>query len=336
VVGLAYNKLWARTEAVRERRLGAKALREQGCESDRWMEAVGAVGHASADSRFVHVGDRESDIFELYECCRGRVGVSFLVRVSQLRRAALPGHVGEVVKADDRPATTLGQVAETLPVLGGKQVWVGPGRGRDGRWAKCRISGGALTVYSPWNRSRTGHPLCCWCVRVHETDAPQGVEPLEWILLSDEVVAGLEDAVRLSGWYSLRWMIEQYHQCLKSGCKVEGRQLEAVERLEPLIAMSCVLAVRLLQLKNDTRLTPQAPAMRHVPGESVKMLAKMLRVDAESITLRRFTHEVAKLGGFLGRKNDGEPGWLTLWRGWHELDLITYGARIAAEAGECG
>lgn len=336
VIGLAHNKLWARTGVVRQRRRGAKDLREHGCESDRWVEAVAAVGDAPPGSRFVHVGDRESDIFGLYECCRRRVGVSFLVRVSQLRRAALPGHAGNVVKADDRPGTTLKQVAETLPTLGSKRVRVAPRAGHAGRRAECRISGGAVTVYSPWNRSRTGRPLCCWCVRVQEVDAPQGARPLEWVLLSGEAVAGLEDAVRLSEWYGLRWTIEQYHQCLKSGCKVEGRQLEAVERLEPLIAMSCVLAARLLQLKNDTRLTPQAPAMRHVPGESVKTLAKMLRVDAAGITLRQFTHEVAKLGGFLGRKSDGDPGWLTVWRGWHELELITYGARIAAEAGECG
>jgi hypothetical protein len=171
---------------------------------------------------------------------------------------------------------------------------------------------------------------------VWEVDAPPGVEPIEWILLSDEPVKNLDDAVRLCGWYALRWMVEQFHQCLKSGCKVEARQLEHVDRLEPLIGMSCVLAVRLLQLKNDTRLMPQAPAINHVPRESVKTLARMLRVPADSITLRQFTHEVAKLGGFLGRKSDGEPGWLTLWRGWHELDLITHGLHLAAEEGRCG
>jgi hypothetical protein len=340
IVGLAWNKLWARTEPVRDKRRNARELREQGCESDRWIQAVDAIGDAPPASRFVHVGDRESDIFELYKSCRQRMGVSFLVRVSQLKRAALPGHVAQSVKADDRPQTNLKQIADALPVLGGRQLWIAPRKGKKGgekgRWAKCAISGGAVTIYSPWNRSRTGHPLCCWCLRVCEVNAPEGVEPIEWILLTDEPVHNLQDAVRLSGWYSLRWMIEQYHQCLKSGCKIEGRQLEAVDRLEPLIGMSCVLAVRLLQLKNDTRLMPQAAAIEHVPSESVKTLAKMLKVAAETITLRQFTHEVAKLGGFVGRKGDGEPGWLTLWRGWHELDLITYGAQLVTELRGCG
>jgi hypothetical protein len=336
VLGLAWNKLWARTQPVKNKHSTAKERRVQGCESDRWIEAVQAIGDAPPQARFVHVGDRESDIFELYKSCHARIGVSFLVRVSQLRRTAVAGHVSGSVKATDRPDSNIQQIAAGLAVLGGKMLWIAPRPGQQGRWAKCLISGGAVTVYSPWNRSRTGHALCCWCVRVCEIDAPEGVEPVEWILLSDEPVRSLADAVRLADWYSLRWMIEQYHQCLKSGCKVQSRQLEHVDRLQPLIGMCCVLAVRLLQLKNDTRLMPQASAIGHVPRESVQTLATMLNVDAATITLRQFTHEVAKLGGFLGRKSDGDPGWLTLWRGWHQLDLITCGIQLARKDQRCG
>jgi hypothetical protein len=338
VLGLAWNKLWARSQPVRQKRSTPKQLRAQGSESDRWIEATETIGAAAPGSRIVHVGDREADMFRLYQSCQSLLNVSFLVRVTQTNRAAVAGHLDDLssIKADDRPQTHLKQIAESMPMLGGKQIWIGPHGNRPGRWANCGIAGGAVTIYSPWNQSRTATPLRCWVVRVFEIDPPDGVEPVEWILLTDEPVNNLEDAVRLSIWYSLRWMIEQYHQCLKSGCKVEGRQLEHVDRLEPLIGMCCVLAVRLLQLKNDTRLMPQAPAIKHVPKESVRTLAKMLNVAAESITLRQFTHEVAKLGGFIGRKSDGEPGWLTLWRGWHELDLITLGARLAEQGGRCG
>jgi hypothetical protein len=338
VLGLAWNKLWARTQPVRDQRSTTKQRREQGCESDRWIEAVTAIGGAAPGSRLVHVGDREADIFRLYDACRGVANVSFLVRVGQMRRTAVAGHVSDPsgVQADDRPDTTLQQVAESMPPLGGKSIWVASRGGKAGRWANCHVSGGAVTVYSPWGQSRTGRPLCCWALRVWEINAPAGVEPIEWVLLSDEPVKGLEDALRLAGWYALRWLIEQYHQCLKSGCKVESRQLEHVDRLHPLIAMLCVLAVRLLRLKNDTRLTPQAKAIERVPHESVATLAKLLDIAAETITLRQFTHEVAKLGGFVGRKSDGEPGWLTLWRGWHELDLITRGTRLTERETRCG
>jgi hypothetical protein len=338
IVGLAWNKPWTRQKPVASKRSTHKQRREQGCESDRWIEALEAIGAAPPRGRFVHVGDREADIFELYKSCHRLAGVSFLVRVSQVNRGALAGHVSDAsqVQAGARPCGTLGGVARAMAALGGKQVWIAPRGGRPGRFARCLISGGAVTIYSPWGHSRSGHPLCCYGVRVWEVDAPAGVEPIEWILLSDEPVNGLDDALRLTQWYALRWLIEQYHQCLKSGCKVESRQLEHVDRLEPLIAMLCVVAVRLLQLKNDTRRMPQAKAIEQVPRESVKTLAKMLGVAAETITLRQFTHEVAKLGGFLGRKSDGEPGWLTLWRGWHELDLITLGTHLPASGGDVG
>jgi Transposase Tn5 dimerisation domain len=336
VLGLAWNKLWARTGPVRQKRRTAKERRENGCESDRWIEAVQAIGKAPPEARFVYVGDREADIFNLYSSCQ-KHDASFLVRVTHLSRNALAGHVTDEAKvtAPDRPGTSLKQIADSMPVMGGKSIWIPPRSGRAGRWAKCTVSGGAVTIYSPWNRSRSGKPLCCWTVRVREIDAPEEVEPLEWILLSDEPVNRLEDALRLAGWYALRWMVEQFHQCLKSGCKVEQRQLEHVDRLQPLIGMLCVLAVRLLQLKNNTRLMPQAPALEQVPSHLVRTLARMMKTPAENITLRQFTHEVAKLGGFIGRKSDGEPGWLTLWRGWHELDLIALGATLKEEAG-CG
>lgn len=334
VLGLVWNKLWARSS---EKVSGKSWRRNRASESDRWIEAAESIGGVATGSRIVHVGDRESDMFRLYETCQRLENVSFLVRVAQTQRAAVAGHLKspKPLQREQRPKTTLQQIAQSMPALGEMRIWVGPRGGQAGRWASCHISGGAVTIYSPWRDYAKATPLACWVVRVWESKPPDGVEAIEWILLSDEPVRTLEEATRLSLWYSMRWMIEQYHQCLKSGCKVESRQLEHVDRLRPLIAMCCVLAVRLLQLKNDTRLMPRAPAIQHVPKESVQTLAQLLKRDADTITLRDFTHEVAKLGGFVGRKGDGEPGWLTLWRGWHELDLISMGLRLAKNT-ECG
>ena len=107
--------------------------------------------------------------------------------------------------------------------------------------------------------------------------------------------------------------------------------------LKTMIGMLTVLAVRLLQLKNDTRLWPDRPAEQTVPKELVQTLAKLIGVDdPRTISVRRFTHEVAKRGGFIGRKSDGDPGWLTLWRGWHELLLIHQGYSLAQGEIRCG
>ena len=186
-----------------------------------------------------------------------------------------------------------------------------------------------MTLWSP-QLDRTGRALRCWAVRVWEAgEPPAGQEAVEWILLTSEPVADLAAAVRVARYYARRWLVEEYHQCLKSGCRVEARQLETAGRLEPLIGMSCAVAARLLQLKTDARLAPDRPAAACVPVGLVETLSALTGVDARELTARRFVREVARLGGFLGRTGDGEPGWRTLWQGWRELELIHRGYRLA-------
>ncbi len=274
------------------------------------------------------MGDRESDLFDLYQQAFELSGLGFVIRVSKDRNAC-PGHdTPDTVNIKQRRFKRLKDVCRAMPVLGQTQLWIAPKAGRAGRWATLDLSCGAVTIWSP-QMHRTGHALRCWAVRVWEASAPEGCEPIEWMLLCSEPATTLKDALRMTQYYALRWLIEQYHQCLKSGCKVEERQLESRERLEPLIGMLAVVAVRLLQLKNDARLTPDKPAIQCVPDELVQTLARVLKVKPAQLSVRRFTHEAARLGGFIGRKSDGEPGWLTLWRGWHELTLIHAGWMLA-------
>ena len=335
VLGLAWSKLWSRDQEPVPGGETHRQRRARPRESQRWTEAVERIGAPPpGGGLWVHVGDRESDIFELYERCRRMPGVSFVIRSSQPRGASV-GHVRDSMQA--RVKTRLLEVARAMPASGSKRLWVPPRGGRAaGRWAELSVSGGAVTLWSPWHQSRTPRPLHCWAVRVWEQDAPAGVEPIEWVLLTAERVATSADALRVAGWYALRWTVEEYHKCLKSGCRVEQRQLESASRLRPLIAMLSVVAVRLLQLKNDARIDPDRPAHTCVAIESVRALAALLDQRPQDLTLRRFTHEVAKLGGFLGRKSDRDPGWQTLWRGWRELDLITLGFHLASAPTRCG
>ena len=339
VLGVAHAKLWARDEEVTGAgKKRAKKRSSDDRESMRWAEAVRQVGAAPANSRFVHVGDRESDIFDLFEQTSGLNNCGFVTRLMRQRNASA-GHHHEKLSSSRRPKTSLKEICRAMTRQGTTRLWVPPRGGRQGRWAELAVAGGPVTVYSPWygtGGSRTARPLCCWALRVWEVDAPADVEPLEWLLLTSEPVNGLADALRVCGYYSLRWLIEEYHQCLKSGCKVEERQLESGERLGPFIGIATAVAARLLQLKNDARLTPERPAIECVEGESVRLLAKLIKAKPEGLTVRRFTHEVAKMGGFLGRKADGDPGWKTLWRGWRKLNLIHRGYRLASEQWRCG
>lgn len=338
VIGLAHTMLWARTGEPIGRR-GARRNRQRTSddrESLRWAAAMREIGAAAPAARRLHVGDRESDLFDLYRAAQELAGVGFLIRVKHDRNASAGHDTPERQSIAARKATSLKRLLRAMPAVGQSKLWITPRADRAGRWATLDVCGGPVTLWPPQVQGAAGRAVRCWALRVWEVDAPDGAAPIEWMLLSSEPVNDLADALRLTEYYTLRWLIEQYHQCLKSGCKVQQRQLETVDRLTPLIGMLAVVAVRLLQLKNDARLTPQKPAIDAAPVELVQTLAKLIEVDAATLTVVRFTHEVAKLGGFLGRRGDGDPGWKTLWLGWHELTLLHAGYQLALAEGRCG
>jgi hypothetical protein len=336
IMGLAWARLHARTgEPLGDQPQRSQRRRSPDRESQRWIEALRQIGAPSPQSRWIHVGDRESDIYALYEQAQ-KSQVGFVIRLSRDRNATLGHDTPQTQNIAGRQGSSVKDLCRSLPALGSKPLWIRGKAGRSGRWAALNVAGSAMTIWSP-QLNRTGRALRCWAMRVWEPDPPQGTEPVEWMLLSSEPIHGVEEALRILDYYGCRWLIEEYHQCLKSGCKVEDRQLESADRLSALIGMLTVLAVRLLQLKNDARLTPDKPAAACVPPGLVQTLARLIKEkNPEQITVRRFMHEVAKRGGFMGRKGDGEPGWRTLWQGWQELSLIHAGYEMAQEAMRCG
>ncbi|MEI8375096.1 MAG: IS4 family transposase, partial [Planctomycetota bacterium] len=176
-------------------------------------------------------------------------------------------------------------------------------------------------------------PIAMWVIHAVEVNPPAGVEPIEWILLTSMPVESFKDAWRIMGYYEKRWLIEEWHKALKTGCHVECRQLKCKESLERITGLLSVVAVRLLQLKSEARTNPDHPARRIIPWRWIQMLVaackRLKEVTATTMTVGQFYRELAKLGGFLGRKSDGEPGWITIWRGWQKLYMLVRGAEIA-------
>ena len=139
-------------------------------------------------------------------------------------------------------------------------------------------------------------------------------------------------------YYELRWLVEEYHKALKTGCRTESPQLKTADRLEAFVGLTSVVAVRLLQLKSIARTNPGVPAQRVIPSVWLRML-KLARKNLSRIhdlTVGQFYREVAKLGGFLGRKSDGEPGWVTIWRGWEKLNVFVFVASKLKTQVRCG
>jgi Transposase DNA-binding/Transposase Tn5 dimerisation domain len=339
VLGLSAQQLWARQTGP------APAP-----ESSKWATAIEAVGRPPPQSRQVHVGDCESDCWEALEACRSkRMGFALracrpaglspcgpvALRACQDRRV-IAGHVAaDATAPQGGPATpveaTLFELLEKQPMPGGKSLWVRGRKDREARWARLAVSAMAVTLLAPRNWSDKPHrkdrprppAIACRAVR----DPPAGEEPIEWVILTDQPVTDLETALEVVFWYSCRWLIEEYHKCLKTGCRAEERQLETADRLGALLGMLTVVAVRLLQLKHQARCDPERPAWQIVPERHVKVLAAHRGLKAE-MTVHQFWRAVAQLGGFLARRSDGDPGWLTLWRGWQKLDLLVAGAEV--------
>jgi len=290
-------------------------------ESRVWLAGVRAAGRAPDGACWVHVGDRAADFFALFAAAREMNG-HFLVRLVQDRSATDP----------DGEAVRLLAAARAVPATATGEVAVASRGGRPGRRARVCLGSVRLTVGPPKKEPlwRGAPALAVTVVRVWEPDPPPGVEPLEWVLgtdLADQSPAAL---LRYRGWYEWRWpTMEEYHKVQKTGCGIEQLRFETKERLLAAIALVSVVAVRVLGLRWSRDGRPDAPAEAVASPEELGVLAALAPEKPPVRTVRMFVDRVAGLGGYLGRKCDGPPGWRTLWRGYQRLADLVLGASLA-------
>ncbi len=312
VLGIAHQQVFKRKPQPDKAKRRKRPKEER--ESRVWGEAVKAIGVPPPGVRWVVVADRAGDNTDFLLTCR-KVA-DFNVRM-----------VGEhrLVTADDTPAYLLTTARSWDPVVS-KVIDIPARNGQPARQARVCVSYGQVTLRVPKGED----PLLVWVVRAWEVDAPADVAALEWILATSVPVKNAEDALERLDWYTCRWIVEDYHQCLKTGCTIEQRDFEHADRIERLLGFLGPIAVRLLQLREDSRLNPELPASTVADPLMVTILASKLGVPATTLTVRGFWRGVARMGGFLGRRRDGQPGWKTLWRGWLYLDTMAQGARLVA------
>ena len=193
------------------------------------------------------------------------------------------------------------------------------------RTAQLSIRYSKVTLAQP-KRIHDKSAISIWAVIAEEEQPPEGVEALKWVLLTTAPVENFEDACERLRWYTIRWTIEVFFRTLKSGCKIESRQLGSANRLEACLAIDLVVAWRIHHLTKLGRETPDVPCSVFFEEAQWKALVAFVTKNpapANPPTLREATRMVATLGGFLGRKGDGEPGTEALWHGLQRLDDIT-------------
>jgi len=317
-LGLLAQAVWTRDpEAV-----GQRATRKQRPiaqkESQKWLTSLAAVGEAAHEcpqTHFISLGDREADVYDLFVAERP-AGVDLLVRAAWDRRVAHPERY--------LWARVLAQsVAATLSV----HV---PGQAdRPARQATLALRFCRVTLCPPCHRRAEKLPCVpVWAVHVVEEHPPAGGARLEWLLLTTCAVLTVADAQERVAWYACLFGIEVWHKVLKSGCRVEAQQLASGAQLQRSLPLYSVMAWRILYATMLSRALPELPCTVLLALEEWQALYCAIHhtptPPATPPTLHQAVRWIARLGGFLDRRGDGEPGVTVLWRGFQHLaDLTT-------------
>ena len=295
-------------------------------ESRLWVGGVEAAGVVPAGQRWVNLMDRGGDSYESLACQQQR-GRFYVLRSKANRRIEVQDAGGRRRKAK------LHSWARKLPTLGQRTLSVAAQDQQPAREAQVRVAAGAVRLLAP--RQARGEylerPLEVWGVPVREVGAPHGVEALEWVLLTNVPTATKAQAWERVDWYECRPIVEEYHKAQKTGCGMELPQFTTRKALEVTIALVSVVAVQLLRLRDLAR-RPDAADRRAdgvIDGEYIEVLSRWRFRQARcDLSVQEFLAALARLGGYLGRRQDRLPGWLILWRGWMELQRLVEGARL--------
>jgi hypothetical protein len=316
-LGVLAQQVWARDPAE----IGKRATRKQRAitekESQKWLtsvEAVLAARSACPRTRFVSVGDREADVYDLLAVERP-AGVDLLIRAAWDRCVTQPEHyVWATVAACPVAATATAQVPRRGP--------------QPPRTASLAVRWCPLTLCPPRHRKREHLPTVrLWAVQALEEMPPAGTDPIEWLLLTTCAVHTPAEALERVDWYACRWGVEVWHRILKSGCRIEARQLETAERLQRCLPLYSVIAWRIFYATMLSRAVPEAPCTALLELEEWQALYCAIHrtptPPPEPPSLRQAVHWLARLGGFLDRRGDGEPGATVLWKGFQHLTDLT-------------
>lgn len=320
-LGLLQQQVWAREKELRHNQ-DHKQRPIDDKESQKWLRSVEAVIAAQREcptTQFVSVGDREADVYDLFLLDRPK-GVDLLVRAAQDRKT-------------EQEEKYLWAAMAGAPLAATVTVHLGARSGQVAREATLSVRWRQITLRPPNSRAKEKLPsVSVWAVWAIETNPPPGVASVEWLLLTSVPITTTEDALERLEWYAARWGIEVWHKVLKSGCAIEHRQLESAERLIRCLTLYSVIAWRILYATMLSRAAAEVPCT--VLLDEYEWQALYCRIHRVALapqkppTLRQAVRWIAQLGGFLGRKRDGEPGVSVLWKGFQHLVDIAAMYRI--------
>jgi len=309
-LGVLHQNIWSRKVKHHPQRQLAP-LEEK--ESYKWFQCVESCEKAKPPQvNLVHVADREADIFLLLEHMR-QLEAYYVIRASEPRK----------IQDED---INLIEHLDRLDCMGKEAFKIGKSSKTPARTAELSIYYSAVTLEPSTYLTRRG--IACesqsiWVVYALEENPPKGVKALSWVLLTNVPVNSLNDALQRIDWYRKRWIIETYHKVIKSGCLVEDCRLAHADKLSRYIALMSVVGWRILWMRYIQNENPDSKCTLVLTKMEYRALylkmKKTKKMPRKVPSVKQAIRWIAQLGGFLGRQSDGDPGVITIWRGWRRL-----------------
>jgi hypothetical protein len=330
--GLLHQSIWSRPPEDEPKNANHKQRPIEDKESYKWLEGIEAAEAAfeglepAERPRLLHIFDREGDIHEVLQ----RISASphgAIIRAAQNRAVATDVDHPELNHAFDAVAAA--------PLIGVHVLEVPAKAGAKKRRAQLELRSVTLTI-TPSSQYPGRQPVTWTLVEARESNPPPGVEALHWFLWTTEPATTKAEIIEILRLYKLRWTIEDFHLTLKSGCKIEDLRLGTAERLSKAICLYSAVALRILAMRNLARQQPNASCEILLNRDQWHALysyfhGKRPADHTKPPTIKEAVRWIARLGGHLNRKHDGNPGVRTLWRGWRDLAILVAGYRAAQE-----
>jgi Transposase DNA-binding len=316
-LGISAVKFWTRDKfkgtAALKRHVNPTRIPIETKESIRWLENMHQTTQLlGSPERLVHIGDRESDIYELF-CEAEKLGTRFLVRTAVNRLAG---------EGD----TTVEAMMKASPIDGWHPIDVHDSKGGIEK-ATLAIKYKTMTIQPPIGKEKSYPPLTLTVINAKERNAPAHRKKIDWKLVTNLSVRSFEEAVAKLGWYAMRWKIEVYHKILKSGCRAEESKLRTAQRLANLIALFSILSWRVFWITMLNRVAPKASAGIAFTRREIDILASIAG-GRSFCSISSCVCLLARLGGYLARANDPPPGNMVIWRGLTRLADIEFGTSL--------
>jgi len=310
-LGLSSIKFWTRdkfkgTNALK-RKINPTRVPIEEKESFRWIQNLRDSSVLMENpGRFIHVGDRENDIYEFF-CEAGDIGTNFIVRAC-VDRLAGESTISEII-ASEAPAFTR---KITLTDQNGKEVST-----------QIEVKFKAIEIHPPIGKEKRYSSLDLMFINAREVDPPDDRDPINWNLVTNISSRANEEVWTMINWYKRRWSIETYFKVLKTICRAEDSKLRASDRLARLIAILSVMSWRIHWLTMLAREEDKISLKIAFNPLEISILEKMVpekKSRVKNSTVQFYLQKIARLGGYLARASDPPPGPLVIWRGLIKLN----------------